>query len=138
ATPGIPGCHSVPKQYRYWQPGSDVAWNPLHTPAGTSSWVPTVSGTVTETPYVGESRRASTYAPNASPQAIPTSLVVASPCRPRTPPRRVQVMLTWLQRSGTSRSGTPKALVRKNSRTVPRSSVTDLVSIRIRPDMAVR
>jgi hypothetical protein len=78
-TPVIPGFHSSSKQYTYVQPPSLVAWKPLHTPSGTSTWVPTTRGTVTTLRNVDDSGRTSTYAPNASPDATPTSFCIASP-----------------------------------------------------------
>ncbi len=54
AIPAMPGNHSWSKQYRYWVPASLVAWNPLPTPRGTSTWEPGTSVVVTTAPWVAE------------------------------------------------------------------------------------
>ena len=92
---------------------------------------------VTSVPRVGDpgARRGTRRTPRRARR--PTSLVIASPCRPRSPPRFVQVMLTCAHRSGTGTPAAANALVRKNSRTVPRSSIATFGVIRHSPAMAV-
>ncbi len=96
ATPPMSGCHSRSKQYTYWA-GSEVAWKPLHTPAGTRTCTPGTRDTVSTLPTDAESGRTSTYAPNAWPEATPTSLTMGSPCMPRIAPCRVSVTFSCTQ-----------------------------------------
>ncbi len=91
----MPGVHSEVNPYRYWvHPGAD-GLDPLHTPAGTRTWTPTVRSTVRTRPNVGDDRRASTYTPTVAAAATPTSS--SSPHRADLGPQpcRVSVRFSW-------------------------------------------
>ena len=114
-----------------------TAWNPLSTPAGTNTCVPTHQRHGDHVP--SRRRRRPGVDVGAERLPAPPRRAWSSPRRASRAHRRdaVQVRLTCCHRSGTGTPSSANPLVRKNSRTVPRSSVIALVVMTSSPSIAV-
>src|SRR5688572_16353422 len=99
--------------------------------------MPGMRSTVSTAARVGEFCRRSTYAPKAAPDTTETSFVIISACRPRTAPRTVSVTLIWRNVARSASADASCVDRRKNSRIVPRSSVTCFIVMTTRPSMSV-